>query len=125
VLREGIAGAFESRTIVELGPRPIEVVVAWKDGAHHDDRSIRWDPIRSTIVINVEDLLASLKRALDAVIEAVRASPELQRRFVRARRRRRTHEVTAKGELKAWSAVLDSARTTSLQIDPKGTGADA
>jgi hypothetical protein len=105
VLRNGLAHSFETKTIVQVGDRPIELGISWRRESH-----LRFDQARSLIMINVKELAGKLHEAL-ALLEAKMSSdPQLQRAFVKGRRKSRTHEVLGNANQAAWQKLLGATR---------------
>lgn len=100
-LRNGLAHSYDTKTIMQVGSGPIELVVSWRERPH-----LSFDPQTRQLFINVQQLARALQNALDRYKVELRSDSTLCQRYDTWSRRDRQVDVPATRRPQ-WQARLE------------------
>jgi hypothetical protein len=102
-LRNGLSHAYETKAILQIGPRPVELIISWKEKKH-----LSYDIGGAQLFINVQVLVEELRQAFDQYEQELCSQPELRDRYYRMTRKTMV-EITRAEDQKAWEQLLSLA----------------
>lgn len=100
-LRNGLAHSYDTKTLVQIGDRAIDVVISRRDKPH-----LAFEAADSRLFVNAADLTAQLKAALDRYDEELKQSGPLRDRFIKWIKREATVDVVKAVDRRAWRQLL-------------------
>ena len=96
-LRNGLAHGYAAKTIVQVGDRPVELVISWREKEH-----LSFAAEQSQLFINVQVLAEALGEAFDRYEKELRSRPELRERYRRWVRKKAEVHVTRPRDQEVW-----------------------
>jgi hypothetical protein len=100
-LRNGLAHAYDTKIVVQIGDRPIEVVVSRREDVH-----LSFDAADCRLFVNVEALTTQLKAARVKYDGQLKQSAEFRDRFTKWINRDTTVNVVKEVDRRVWKELL-------------------
>jgi len=107
-VRNGLTHAYETKTILQIGPHPVELVISWKEKKH-----LSYEIDKAQLFLNVQVLVDDLRRAFDRYEEELRSQPALRDQYYSWMPRKTTVAITQATDQKAWKRLLFLAGESS------------
>jgi hypothetical protein len=103
-LRNGLAHSYETKMLVQFGARSVEIGISWRDHSH-----LSFDRDRSVLFLNVPELAAALRRAIDRYEGELRAQEPLRDRYRQWSKRKLEVHVQRQEQQEHWERLLREA----------------
>lgn len=107
-LRNGLAHAYATKMVVQVGDRPVEIVISWREKEH-----LSFASDQSQLFINVQVLATSLHKAFGRYEKDLRSDTQLRELYHKWITRRAQVHVTQQYARETWQRLLAASNRSS------------